>query len=305
MRAIRFVGLATAALLLAAVSAHAQCANGQCRVPGRTIAPAPVLAPVILPAVLPPAVAAAPAPAVGWFWHGEDRDRVYLEVNGVELGSLDLRELRFTEASGKKWKPWPPPVPASIPKVGQIPPGGVRWDEIPDDGREHYSISGRPANRDTMFAAMGAGGDGKVPEDAAFPWVTVVGPDDVRAKVLKDFRENLYLIGLKVRVTAFPAGHRAVADFPPGVIHLQAPNGRLLFSLPTYPGPDKLGAAIATALDNYDASKDPGPGKPYPKLEPPAPTPAPNPLADPKSPWRAVAIGAGLVVLILLTRTRS
>lgn len=178
-----------------------------------------------------------------------------------------------------------------------IPPDGVRRDEMANDGRPRYLLNGDPVDERTAFHAM-ADSD-LFADDSKLPWVTLVGPKAERDRIRADFKLPP-LAGIPCRLKGYDPGAGPVKDFPPGLIHLQAPNGRPLFAADAYNGAAWLAAGLRDALAGYDASKDPGPGKPYPK---PAPPPVPAVPAAP--PRRAVtlpawAVYASVVVFVFL-----
>lgn len=152
------------------------------------------------------------------------------------------------------------------------------------------------------MAAVGAGA-GSVPDDAGLPWLVAIGSESERSAVLSAARGW----GVGLRLKGYPAGHAQVADFPGPGVHLQAPNGRLLLSLPAST-PD-LSARVKAKLTEYDAAKDPGPGKPYPWSKPkPEPKPDPAPEPDPDGARPGCPKGAGwpavvaIVILAILRR---
>ncbi len=166
----------------------------------------------------------------------------------------------------------------------QYPPGGVARNKFIGEGRNRYILSGREVEPPEALAAIEAGGSGgDLTDDSTYPFLTVVGSEADRDRILKDARDTLVLSSLKLRWKAFPPGHKMVADFPAGLLHLQAPNGRPLGSLAAYDGPEKLAEWVKTRMAVYDPSKDPGPGKPYPWPKP-APPKTPDAPVQPKPP---------------------
>jgi hypothetical protein len=166
-------------------------------------------------------------------------------------------------------------------KAQQYPPGGVSRDEMRPTGKDRFSVCGVPCEVEAFRAAM-AGAGPQLVDDSKYPYVYVIGSEADRDRVFKDFADDFALVYLKVRLKGYPPGHPQVRDYPPGLIHLQAPNGRPLKSWASYDGPAKLAADLKTAIDAYDPAKDPGVGKPYPKPTPPAPPAPPPPKPDPK-----------------------
>jgi hypothetical protein len=282
------------ALALYARPARGQCPGGVCY-PGGPAAPMRPALPFLIPVepVAPPAYRWEPAadrPGTWFLWLGA------AEVGEVRPdGWHPTTRPGYVRAEPVGEPPVPPPDPAAG-AVGQLPPGGVDWDKVP--AGEHYSVSGRPADRRQAVAAIGADG---VPDDAGLPYLVCIGSDSDRER----FRREAAGLGVPLRLKDYPAAWKGSTDYPPGLIHLQAPNGRPLLSWRENPGPDRLRVEVAAKLAEYNPTLDPGPGKPYPWPVKPTPPPA-QPDAPPAGPSPIHKCGpwcvAALLALYMLRR---
>jgi hypothetical protein len=177
-----------------------------------------------------------------------------------------------------------------------IPPDGIRREEMANDGQPRYLLNGNPVDERTAFHAVAS--SDLFDDDSKLPWVTLVGPKAERDRVRADFNAAP-LSEIPCRLKGYDPGAAPVADFPAGLIHLQAANGRLLFTADAYHGPAWLAKGLKGALAGYDPAKDPGPGEPYPKPTPPkVPDAKPGRTSVTVPIWAMYAFAVAIVFLI-------
>lgn len=192
--------------------------------------------------------------------------------------------------------PIPPvvhPLPAAPVEVGQAIPTGVDWDKIGDG----YSRKGKWITRAEAFEAVTTG----IPDDGGKLRLTVIGPDDARAKVERDlkFPENKDIAD-RVLLWSVKPDHFSVRDtgfVTTGnpTVYCQAPadgkepGAKVIYRENDYQGVGDF-QAIRKAIANYDAAKDPGRA------------PAVVPLSMPPMPL--LVIGGVVLLIVYLNRKK-
>ena len=162
-----------------------------------------------------------------------------------------------------------------------------------------YSLKGREITRKQCLEAIEGG---ELTDDSGLMWLTVVGDEALRAKVKGDLAgPTLAAFRGKIKAKYYDPSHWAVKDvgFRPG-IHIEAGDGASLWRQEDYQhGAAGLFAALEwcdrKTRPDYDPNKDPGPGAPWRRPEPPKPAPDKQPDAPAPAPSdNAASIPAGL-----------
>jgi hypothetical protein len=258
------------------------------------------------------------APVYEWRNYPENVNQVFLCRGEATLGGWDY--------PGEYWRPY---VAGKWGPIGEPPFSPPEWSEVFAAGRiavtnygvgavsgPAYSLNGRAASRETVFAAVEqCPGPGPcpapkpipapspapmpLPDDSALLRLTVIG--DTTGKVVSDLNTAAELSAWrgKLLVQSYPLGHALISGvgFPSGFqIVIQSPSGKVLHRQSSYTGPAQLATALRKSDPNYDPSKDPD-------LTKPAPTPAPSPLAATNLPgWAVVpplaAVGVAAALLL-------
>jgi hypothetical protein len=162
---------------------------------------------------------------------------------------------------------------------------------------ERYRINGRTASKQEVQSRLARPAGGAVPDDAARPRLTVIGPEPERRPVLRDLDTHPALAEWKNKllVQAYPPDHWQVARagfLTAGrpTIYLQTPGGAVLHRQDDYSG----GAgALADALRKADPSY-----RPERDRDRRRPDLLPRLLSLPKLPWSAGVLAATAVVLL-------
>lgn len=266
------------------------CANGRCVPPRRPLAPSPAPQPSpdepspIL-ASGPPPIGTAPTAAHEWGPFPDGRWGWRFKVVGA---------------------PAPAAAPVAPPVVGQdVPPGGVDVARV-HEGPE-YSISGRPASRDEVHAAVGAG---NLLDDTDHWHLTAVGDVALCAKVRADVAALPADLRGKLLVQCYPWGTWPIDQFKLAQgLCLRAPSpGRVATEVGRL-GEAEYIAGVSKLADLLGLPGGPAPRptpppaptppapSPSPDPAPPAPVPSPIPVPTPGVPWWVVALGALLLIL--------
>jgi hypothetical protein len=231
-------------------------------------------------------------------------EQLALWQGGRQLGTYDRGAGRYwplLDATARQFgSPGEPPV--SPPAGWDAPPPqnfGLDLARLSEPAGEEFIVNGRAVSRQEAFAAVA---DGRLSDDSQKLRLTLIGPTEECARVRQDLERHPALTAQKEALVVqdyrpddpLLAGLGFVTSGAP-TIYLQKPDGRVLFRLHSYPGPEVLAGAIRQRRPDYDPSKDDDPTKP-----PPAPAPAPAPASDSTPPGPAWAWAAGTVFLILL-----
>jgi hypothetical protein len=171
--------------------------------------------------------------------------------------------------------PSPPPVPRNLARqrvreaADAAPPAhglfGMEW--LPNGGVPRWSLSGVPCSEADAVSAVLA-------DDSRAPHLTVIGPEAERSRVLADLDAAPALAPWRglLRVQSYAPDSWALAvgfatDGRP-TIYYQCADGRVLFRMSDYAGPDALASALRRADPNYNPASDPSgrpalPGLPF------------------------------------------
>lgn len=244
---------------------------------------------------VPPMV--APSPFLGYEWVQTDPDQFALKLADRQIGSYVISEGKYYPFSNGSWgAASEPPVQAPVsaqkatrqclccricdketccctPKDKCWPGchcGEAKKTETKDapifgcDSKKitkgKHILNGREVSREEVISAIEA-----VPNDASRNRLTVIGPDEARAAVLKDLQNDPSLkeLASSLLVTDFlPTDWQvAKAGFDvtgtPRIVYL-SPDGRVLHSQGDYEGgAAALAQALRKANENYDPKKDP------------------------------------------------
>jgi hypothetical protein len=181
----------------------------------------------------------------------------------------------------------PPPAAAPESAKPRVENFGVDVSKLGKGPR--YIHNGREVTRGQALEAI----EGKLPDDAQLPRLTVIGPEAERKAVLADIASHAALAPYKGRfvVQGYDPSHWAVQGFVTGgkpTIYVQRPDGKVLHRQDDYRGPEALAAALRKVDPSYDPAKDPD-----------ATRPKGLPFDAKDVPLWAWLAGAGAVLLIL------
>lgn len=238
-------------------------------------------------------------------WDTSDPTQYVLRsADGKQLGTYFLAPNEWANQyrrllPGGEWsgpEPSPIPLPHQVEDaLGQGGNFGIESDRIAS--APAYSISGKEATRGEVLDALRA--TANVPDDSALLRLTIIGPDDGRARVSQDLESSPDLAPWrgKLIVKSYPPNHWAVArtGFVTGgnpTVYVQLPSGEVIHRQDDYSdGPAGLAAALRRVDPNYHPEQDQDARKS-------------DPLAPLKSipPWGAGVASAGL--LFALTRRK-
>lgn len=202
---------------------------------------------------------------VEWRLRGDEPGRVYLFVNGRQLGGYDgkLDEWRDYDAESGAWSQPRPLFPRQNSELGAVQNFGV-IRELLAGNDERHSLNGGKVSGSEALAAIG-----KIDDDSDKLRLTIIGPDIERRAVLVDLDKNPELAQFRERllVQSYPPGHWAVAgagfvQAGNPTIYLQAPDGTVRHRQDEYRGPEKLAEAIRRADPHYRPEKDPDLNRP-------------------------------------------
>ena len=211
----------------------------------------------------------------------------------------------------------PPPKTRELPTTdadkGDPFPGGVSPERVPQ--QLSYAVNGiNVAKAGVYRCLLGEAAGGALTDDRAKMFLTVVGDEAMRKKVLGNLASDPSLRS-KLHINAFAPDSWQVQQvgFPSGVT-LQGPPdaaGRspVIWRFREAPNAVALAEAIRKADPNYQPNADPDPAKPAPA---PTPTPAPGPVNPapapaPKLPFDMsslplyilLALGGGILAYVL------
>lgn len=192
-------------------------------------------------------------------------------------------------------------------------PGGVANEKIPQ--QLGYTVNGvNVAKAGVYRCLLGEAAGGALTDDRNKMFLTVVGSEAMRKKVLGDLA-NDPLLRSKLHINAFAPESWQVQQvgFPPGVTLQGKPDASghspVIWRFREAPTAVALAEAIRRADPNYQPNADPDPAKPAPS---PTPMPAPGPLNPapapaPKLPFDTsslplyilLALGGGVIAYIL------
>ena len=181
----------------------------------------------------------------------------------------------------------------------------VQSDKIQQE--PSYEVSGRRVSRSAAFQAVSAGG---LVDDRNKAFLTIVGDESLRSRVLKDLESVPALRAWKdnLHVHAYAPDHWAVRQvgLAPGIT-FQAPasdgsnKAPVEWRFRTYEGPVALAEALRKSDPNYRPESDPDPAK---KPEPPKPAPEPVKPTEPQPSGPStpvhllVVLGLGLLAVL-------
>lgn len=167
---------------------------------------------------------------------------------------------------------------ASVMTAGDDPfPGGVQSDKIRQEPT--YELCGRRVSRSAALQAVAAGG---LIDDRNKSFLTIVGDESLRSRVVADLNLAPELRGWKDRlhVHAYPPDHWAVRQIglAPGITFQGPPTegsnkAPVAWRFRSYQGPLALAEALRKSDPEYRSDTDPDPAK---KVEPPTPASEPS-----------------------------
>lgn len=264
------------------------------------------------PQVVGPAVQAA-SPKDEW---KADDNEAALYRNGVQIGSWSYAkgywqdyDARLDQWGAKRLiPPAQPPVRAQI-KVTQLMPAaedppqedpnqvgsdlndranfGVQWDKI---NPHQATYNGRKIGSERAAELVSK----QIPDDSKKLYVVVIGTNDEQKEVLTQLASVEPTIRDRCLTWTVTADHWSLKDNSTGkpafktdghpVIYVEAPDGKVLWR---QDDAKEFPTALRKVVKDYDAAKDPGPGKPAPSK----PGDPANPIS-PTLPWFLALGGA-------------
>lgn len=208
-----------------------------------------------------------------WRYFAEDRDQAALWQDGRQLGNyrFSTRQYFPHRAPGVWGEPCPPPYPPPTPRLAPArvePDGTVNFgldrDRMPAAGQ--HLLNGKEVGKETLLEAIGPP---RLPEDGQWLYLTVIGSEDERKKILNDLQSSLILTPWKdrLKVHDYPPDHWAVAECGfvtsgKPTIYCQAADGRVLHRQDRYRGPEALAEVLRKADPRYAPEKDPDLNRP-------------------------------------------